>query len=156
IVQSLPGVETASLVNFLPLSRNSNGTRLVAEAGRHTDPERPLRANVSECYPGYFATLGIPLRKGRDFRFEDGPQGTSVVIVNEALAQALWPGRDPLGMRLKTISDDRKLGWRTVVGVVANVTQNLEDDDRTDNNLFVPHRQEPDQGLTWVVRVRGE
>src|SRR5262249_14338475 len=52
--------------------------------------------------------------------------------------------------------DDRKLGWRTVVGVVANVTQNLEDDDRTDNNLFVPHRQEPDQGLTWVVRVRGE
>jgi putative ABC transport system permease protein len=173
LVQSLPGVESASIVDILPLNRNSNGTRIVSETGRHTDPERPLRANVTECYPGYFATLGITVRRGRDFRFDDGPGAGLVVIVNEALAQALWPGKDPLGMRLKTISDlereragarapvpgaesDRQFGWRTVVGVVANVPQNLEDDERTDNSMFVPHRQEPDQYLTWVVRTQGD
>jgi len=156
IVQSLPGVESASLVSMLPLNHNSNTTRIVSETGRHADPERPLRANFTECYPGYFATLGIPLRKGRDFHFEDGPGAASVVIVNESLARALWPGQDPLGMRLKTVQDDRKLGWRTVVGVTADVPQNLESNERTPNSMFVPHRQEPDQVATWVVRTRGE
>jgi putative ABC transport system permease protein len=51
---------------------------------------------------------------------------------------------------------DRKLGWRTVVGVVADVPQNLEDDERTDNAMFVPHRQEPDQFAALVLRTDGE
>ena len=156
LVRELPGVRSASIVNLLPLSQGSNRTGIVSETGAHIDPERPLRVNVTECYPGYFATLGIALKSGRDFVFDDGPGARSVVIVNQSLARALWPGKDPVGMRVKAVLDDRKLGWRTVVGVVADVSQNLGDHDRTNNSLFVPHRQEPDQGLTWVVRTGGE
>ena len=46
--------------------------------------------------------------------WDDGPGAPSVVIVNQSLARTLWPKQDPLGRRLKTISDERKLGWRTV------------------------------------------
>jgi predicted lysophospholipase L1 biosynthesis ABC-type transport system permease subunit len=76
--------------------------------------------------------------------------------VNRSLARALWPGKDALGQRLSTVEDDRKLGWRTVVGVVADVPQNLGDPDRVDGAVFVPHRQEPDQTMTWVIHVTGD
>ena len=156
LARALPGVQSASIITDLPLGRNSNTIRIVAESGTHTDPERPLRANVSECYPEFFSTLGMALRRGRDFTDADGPGAPAVAIVNESLAKTLWPGRDPLGMRLKPVSDDRKLGWRTVVGVVADVTQDLDDHDRVAQSLFVPHRQEPDQALTWVVHANGD
>jgi putative ABC transport system permease protein len=156
LARALPGVHSASIVTVLPLNNDSNGTRLVAETGTHTDPERPLRANFAECYPDYFTTLGMTLRQGRDFTEADGPGAPAVAIVNSALAKAMWPGKDPIGMRLKTVSDDRKLGWRTVVGVVSDVPQNLEDQERVAQSVFVPHRQEPDQYLTWVVHVGGD
>jgi putative ABC transport system permease protein len=157
LAKDIPGVHLVSLTTMLPLNRNSNGARIVSETGTHTDAERPLRTNFTAIYPDYFATLGIPIRSGRDFAFDDGPGAPSVVIVNQSLARALWPKQDPIGQRLKTIADDRKLGWRTVVGVVADIPQNLEDTDtRTDNSMFVPHRQEPDQIVTWVVHTNGE
>ena len=157
LAKAIPGVHLASLTTVLPLNRNSNDTRIVSETGTHTDTERPLRTNFTEIYPEYFETMGIPLKSGRDFTHDDGPGAPSVVIVNQSLARVLWPKQDPLGKRLKTISDERKLGWRTVVGVVADIPQNLEDTDtRNDNALFVPHRQEPDQTVTFVIHTNGE
>jgi putative ABC transport system permease protein len=156
LARELPGVRAASIITNLPLNNEDNGTRLVSENGTRTDPERALRANISECYPEFFHTLGITLREGRDFTPADGPGAPAVAIVNESLAKSMWPGKDALGMRLKTVFDDRKLGWRTVVGVVSDVPQNLEDHERVAQSIFVPHRQEPDQYLTWVVQANGE
>jgi putative ABC transport system permease protein len=155
LARELPGVRSAALTTVLPLNRNSNGRRVVSETGTHTDPERPLRTNYTAVSPDYFQTLGIPIRSGRDFTWDDGPGAPAVAIVNQSLARALWPKQDALGKRLDFISIDRKLGWRTVVGVVADVPQNLEDDERTDNAVFLPHRQEPDQMLTFVLRTEG-
>ena len=154
--RQLPGVRSASIVNLLPLNRNSNGTLVYTENGARNDKERGLRTNFTECYPEYFQTLGIRLVKGRDFTMEDGPGAPAVAIVNESLARALWPGKDPLSQRLNLASDGRKLGWRTVIGVVADVPQNLEDSERVTTVMFVPHRQEPDQIMTWVIRVDGD
>ena len=157
LAKALPGVHLASMTTSLPLNRNSNDTRLVSETGTHTDAERPLRVNISEVYPEYFAAMGIPIKSGRDFTFDDGPGAPSVVIVNQTLGRTLWPKENPIGKRVKTTFDERKLGWRTVVGVVADIPQNLEDTDtRTDNSMFVPHRQEPDQMVTWVIHSNGE
>jgi putative ABC transport system permease protein len=156
LVRVLPGVQSASIVTTLPLNSDSDGARIVSEAGKYTDPERGLRTNFTECYPDYFTALGIPFNSGRDFTWQDGPGAPAVVIVNRSLARALWPGQDAIGQRLKTVSDDRKLGWRTVIGVVADIPQNLEDDERTANAMFVPHRQEPDQYLTWVAHSNGD
>jgi putative ABC transport system permease protein len=132
----MPGVNAASIVNVLPLSSNDWGARIVGETGTRTDLERPLRVNFTEASPGYFKSIGIPLHSGRDFTDSDAPGGQSVVIVNRSLAKTLWPGEDPLGKRIKTVNDERKLGWRTVVGVVADIPQNLEDDERTNHSMF--------------------
>src|ERR1043166_2678236 len=201
LARALPGVQSASIVTDLPLSHRSHGTRVVSEHGTHDDPERALRTNISSCYPGLFSTLGMTLRRGRDFTDADAPGAPAVAIVNESLAKTLWPGKDPLGMRLhtppaernagwrprggppaapagailteslaktlwpgkdplgmrlETAPDERKLGWRTVVGVVADVPQDLQDNDRVAQLLYVPHRQEPDQYLSWVVRANGD
>jgi putative ABC transport system permease protein len=156
LARQLPGVRSASIVNLLPLNRNSNGTQVYTENGTRNDKERGLRTNYTECYPEYFQTLGIRLLKGRDFTMDDGPGAPAVAIVNESLARALWPGKDPLGQRFNLVGDGRKLGWRTVVGVVADVPQNLEDNERVATAMFVPHRQEPDQTMTWVIRVDGD
>ena len=68
--------------------------------------------------PGFFATMGIPLR-GRDFTDADGPDGPPIIIVSEALARLYWPNEDPLG---KTIIP-RSLGnrARTVIGVAGDL-----------------------------------
>ncbi len=157
LAQGLPGVRSASIVTNLPLSRGSWRTNIVGETGARTDPERPAAVNFTECYPGFFSSLGIPLRSGRDFTFSDGPGSESVAIVNASMAKLMWPGKDPLGMRFKTVFDERKLGWRTVIGVVGDVPANLEDtDERLDGGIYVPHRQEPDQYLTWVIHTNGD
>ena len=156
VVRTMPGVKYAAYTNVLPLSRNSWGTRVVGETGTHTDPERALRANFTECSPGFFEALGIPLRSGRDFTDSDDHASASVVIVNQALAKILWPGEDPLGKRIKTVRDERKREWRTVVGVVADIPQNLESNETVVQAMFVPHQQEPDQSMTWVLHTNGD
>jgi putative ABC transport system permease protein len=153
LARELPGVRSIALVNVLPLSRNSWGAQIVSETGTRSDKERPLRVNFTECSPGYFKTLGISLDQGRDFTDADGPGSQSVVIVNRSLARTMWPGKDPIGQQLERMHDDRKLGKRTVVGVVADVPQNLEDSDRVTASMFVPHNQEPDQSMTWVLHT---
>jgi putative ABC transport system permease protein len=156
LARALPGVRSAALTSVLPLNNGDDTRRVVSETGAHTDRERGLRTNFTEISPEYFATLGIAVRKGRDFTWNDGPDAPAVVIVNQSLARALWPKQDPLGQRIDFLHDERKIGWRTVVGVVADVPQNLEDEDRTNNAVFVPHRQEPDQNATFVLRSDGD
>jgi len=104
-VRALPGVRAASLISYLPLSL-STPRWCFAGAGQPTPPDRQLpRAGYSVVAPDYFATLGIPLRQGRDFSPNDTRQAPGVVIVNETLARRLWPGANPLGQRLRTGPD---------------------------------------------------
>jgi len=70
--------------------------------------------------PGFFSTLGIRLLRGRDFNDADRPGKQQVAIVNESMAKALWPGEDPIGMRIGEV-DAANPDWRTVVGVVSDV-----------------------------------
>jgi putative ABC transport system permease protein len=62
---------------------------------------RPLMGFNSQVSPGYFRTMGLPLRRGREFDPHDNEHSPPVVIINEAMAQRYWPGEDPLGKRIK-------------------------------------------------------
>ena len=156
LARQLPGVRSASIVSLLPLNHNGGGQRVYTENGARNDKERGMQSNFTECSPNYFRTLGIRIVHGRDFTESDGPGAPAVAIVNESLARALWPGKDAIGQRFNSVDDGRKLGWRTVVGVVADVPQNLEDEERVAAAMFVPHAQEPDQVMTWVIKVDGD
>jgi predicted permease len=107
--------------------------------------------------PGYFAALGIPVRRGREFDDRDAADQPQTVIINESMARATWPGEDPLGHRIAIGWDARELVWMTIVGVVAD-TKQFSLDAPTKAELFVASPQHPlvSTRMKVVVRTAGE
>jgi putative ABC transport system permease protein len=124
-VQSLPGVQSASYINHLPLAGDIWGWPFWVQ-GRPIPP--PGEGNVAVyrvVMPGYFRTMQIPIVRGRDVIDADQMNAPGAVVVNEALAHRVWPGDDPIGKHL-TMDDPTKPApnWLTVVGVAKNAKQN--------------------------------
>ncbi|MDX2033828.1 MAG: ABC transporter permease [Blastocatellia bacterium] len=122
-IRSVPGIESASAINHLPLAGDTWGTDIVIE-GRPLPPAgQDINAAFRVSRPDYFRTMGIPLRAGRDFTAQDKP---GAVIVNETLARRYWPSEEAVGKRL-TLDNPRDASqpvqWLTVVGVTADVKQ---------------------------------
>jgi predicted permease len=117
-VQKLPGVDSAALTLTVPLAQ-ANGRRGLSDLGPAGDSsQKPLLAEYFVVSPGLFRTLGIPLLRGRDFSAADRQGAPGVVILDEALAAAFWPGKDPLGKRV--VLSWSKEAWE-VVGVARNI-----------------------------------
>jgi len=113
-LEALPGVESVSLANWVPLGTGHHNATVEPEGyvPRPHEQMDIMRANVG---PNYFRTLRIPLLAGRDFTPQDGPESQSVAIVNQAFVDRFWPRQDALGKRL-AVQDDPL----TVVGVARN------------------------------------
>jgi putative ABC transport system permease protein len=151
-IAALPGVTAASATANIPLGNNSwSRTVILPEKEQASSLEWPV-VLYAPVVPGYFETMGIPLLAGRDFTSADAESARFVAIVNRSAARQLWPGKDPLGQRLRYESDT--LRWRTVVGVVGDVRQAASDRDRV-AQIYLPHAQEPVQTLSLVIRTRG-
>lgn len=113
-VSAIPGVSGAAFAATTPFGyvRLSNSVDVREEsAGR---AERIL-VGMNAVDPGYFRTLGIGLEEGRDFTQRDDGHAPAVGVINRRLADALWPGRDPIGRQFRPGGPDRPL--LTVVGV---------------------------------------
>jgi putative ABC transport system permease protein len=153
-IEALPGVEAVSAIQSLPLGRSA-WTRTLWLEGDPIGDQAPRRlAFWSIIRPGYFEVVGVPLRAGRGFTPHDGPDAPRVAIVSQTAARLLWPDRDPLGQRFKWSHDDTT-GWKTVVGVVADVRQHIESQ-RPAATVYVPHAQAPLQTMTLLVRHEGD
>src|SRR5262249_50473342 len=76
-------------------------------------------AQTAAITPGYFATMGIPLKRGRDFGGGDRAGAPMAVIVNEAFASRVFPGEEPLGRRVSAMRIPRMQDM-TIVGVVGD------------------------------------
>jgi len=119
-LEAVPGVKAVAAAQKLPL-RGSGDNWNIAIVGRP-----PVNATTAfrMVTPGYFATLGIPIRRGRDFLPSDREGTEPVVIINEALAAKFFPGEDPLGKVLQTFGEAAE----RIVGVVGNTAEaNLTD-----------------------------
>ena len=92
---ALPGVESASAINHLPLAGDRWGTSLAIEGRPLPPPGKEVIVIFRVSRPGYFQTMGIPLRAGRDFTERDTPDAPGVAIINETLARRHWPSEDP-------------------------------------------------------------
>jgi putative ABC transport system permease protein len=101
--------------------------------------------------PGYFATLGIPLKRGRVFDDSDAWPAPQTVIISEALARLAWPGEDPLDHEL-AISNGSKL---RVVGVVGDA-RHLVLDSLPGPTMYFSHRQFPWPQMWLTVRTTGD
>jgi putative ABC transport system permease protein len=158
-VAALPGVESISLADSLPLSPVGSLQTVFIDGKPHlrAKPDDPMyghgasgpSAFLSRISPGYFSTLGIPLRQGREFGPEDRTGSLPVAIINEAMAHRYWPGENPLGKRLGT---DR-VEWRTIVGVVGNVRR-LALEDQPKPEWYMPSLQPPGSGRSAIKGMK--
>jgi putative ABC transport system permease protein len=119
-VRTLPGVESASAINHLPLGGDLWDRSLIIEGRPIPRPGEAEDAVYRMVLPGYFRTMNIPILKGRDFAQSDGLQSPAVVVINEVMARRCWPGEDRLGKRFAFEDSLPNPQWITVVGVAKN------------------------------------
>ncbi|HEV7786501.1 MAG TPA: FtsX-like permease family protein, partial [Thermoanaerobaculia bacterium] len=116
-VQKLPGVDSAALTLTVPLSQ-TNGFRGLSKLSPAGGSLQSLQAEYFVVSPGLFHTLGIPLLRGRDFSAADRHGAPGVVIVDDFVAASLWPGKNPLGERVRMPWS--KESWE-VVGIARSI-----------------------------------
>jgi predicted permease len=146
---TIPAATSAALTDRVPLTGGQSPAP-VAVMGRPIPPmsERP-HANRHLVSPGYFRTLGIPLRAGRDFDERDNSRVPHVAIVNETFAQRHFPGEDPIGRTLVTGMAQLP---SQIVGVVADVrSTTLNAPPEAD--YFLPALQRPEAFTNILVRT---
>jgi predicted permease len=119
-LRALPGVRSASVTAPSPMEAARDLMSCVPEGAQPPEPRGIYLAYMRGAGPGYFATVGQRLVRGREFAETDSADATQVCIVNEAFARRFWPGQDPLGKRVKHGRLDNPRPWYTVVGVVAD------------------------------------
>jgi len=149
-LRALPGVTSAALASNPP-GLGSAESPVEIEHQRSSDPaHRPVVAFVTAS-PGYLSTIRVPLLLGRDFTPTDGAPSHQAAILTRATAERFWPGQSALGKRFRLFDDKGKPSdWITVVGVAANLVQDLTEQDPKPL-LFVPVQQEDWGGISLVV-----
>lgn len=119
-LEAVPGIAGATAVNTPPFAGTGGWDlpHFTAEGQGFEQAERNTPLNLESVRPNYFATLQVPLLRGRVFSVDDRTGAPEVAIVSEDVAARAWPGEDPIGKRLKFGRPDSGESWRTVVGVV--------------------------------------
>src|SRR5262245_53169265 len=123
-IRELPGVQSAAVASNLPLTYNGDSMSITVEGVPDPPPGEQPDVIYRAIGPGYFATMGIPMVRGRDFTDQDNGDSKDVVIISEKTAQQFWPGQDPIGKRLKPGLSTSSSPWREVIGIVKDVRQN--------------------------------
>jgi predicted permease len=114
-IQALPGVSDAGYISFLPMTMGG-GIWPVDIDGKTLDRTEGHSASLRFITPGFFSTLKIPLRAGRNISDSDAGDRPSVAVVSESFARRYWPGQSPLGRHFKFAFVDR-----TIVGVAGDI-----------------------------------
>jgi predicted permease len=112
---SLPGVQGAAVAQNPPLA--GGFLRSIFPEGQDTTQQERVLVRVNSVSPGYFAAIGTPLLRGRDFANSDTTGAPSVVVINEVMAEQFWPGQDAIGKRFKFFGDR---DFTTVIGIARN------------------------------------
>ena len=142
------GVESVGFSTELPLSGGDTNGAVTFE-GRTFAPDATPMAQKRVVSAGYFAALGILVRRGRAFRDADDASALPVTIVSEAFVKRWFPNEEPIGKRVGFNWDMD--GFQTIVGVVADVKHNGLDDPDTPA-IYVHYRQRADSSFTFAVK----
>jgi putative ABC transport system permease protein len=150
-LKSLPGVTSVSVCSSLPLSGSGPSTGLSVE-GRTEEPGRAPMGLIHSVGVDYFHTMGIPLRKGREFTPRDDLNAPPVLVINETLAKRLFPNEDPVGKRLEpSFSTAGPTRMREIIGVVGD-TRHTGPRDEPTLEIYFPQTQMPFETMAVVLR----
>src|SRR5256714_541214 len=123
-IRALPGVQSVAVAGNLPFTYNGDSMSIAVEGIPDPPPGQWPDVIYRAIGQGYFSTMGIPMIRGRDFTDQDKADSKNVVVISEKTAQHYWPGKDPIGKRLKPGATTSDVPWREVIGVVKDVRQN--------------------------------
>lgn len=152
-LQLLPGVESAALVDNMPLY-SIQYTGFEIEGRAITEPNARPSADFADVSPNFFHTMNVPLKQGRFFTDQDAELAPpNVAIVNQALARQFWPNLSPIGAHIRKVPVSGSPGpWHTIIGVVGDFRQfNVETPSRPE--LFWPTKAF--SSMTVVLRTTG-
>ena len=148
-LRAIPGVLDVGGGGTFPLNElGPFATGLIREGRTYPEGTPAPRVSLRIATADYFKTLGQPIVAGRAFAPSDTFEAPTVVIVNQTAARQFWPNEDPIGTRLV----GGPSGFRTIVGVVADVRQQLDSEPAAE--VYVPMQQFNLTNTTWVVHSR--
>jgi putative ABC transport system permease protein len=151
-VESLPGVKGVGTVSILPLL-GGNTARFVAEGQPRPRPGDETEANIRDVSSDYFRVMEVPLIKGRAFTDQDKENTPNVIIINQTLANKLFPGQDAVGQRLRYTA--MELEPFEIVGVVGD-EKVTGLDSATTPVVYGPFMQDPGPFINLVVRTTSD
>lgn len=154
-LERIPGVQAAGLIQHLPLGGMAHNGSFDVE-GRGDTYEIGVSPGYRVASAGYFEAMGISLLQGRLFDQGDHAGTGDVAVINQALADKVWPGESPIGKRVRNLANDSWIypdRWITIVGVVDNVRHGglLEE---TAPEIYVHYLQRPDRAQSSVITLR--
>jgi putative ABC transport system permease protein len=140
-LKQLPATRSVALASSVPQAGGTNSNGFVVEG--YVQPKGSLvnLADETEIEGDYFRALGISLLRGRTFNPSDNAHGQLVAIVNHKMAQHYWPGRSPIGNRIRIGTNETETPYMTVIGEIDDVKLKGPDDD-TREQYYQPVEQE--------------
>jgi predicted permease len=160
-VNAIPGVNSASAANFLPLTHWTHFCDFDI-AGRASPPSgEHFTSEYRVADWRYLSTMGVPVKEGRNFTSADGPDSQAVALVNEVLARRYWPDADPVGQQIRLIFNPTRTpwdaiphqGWLTIVGVVGDIRDWAWSEPKS-GQLYLLQTQNPSRLMSLMVRSR--
>ncbi|HWC00329.1 MAG TPA: ABC transporter permease, partial [Bryobacteraceae bacterium] len=120
-VRAIPGVEAAATTRSVPVESGAPDGHFSIE--NREGETGNAAANYSVISPGYLKTLRIPLLRGRDFTDQDTGKSQPVAMISSEMARVYFPGRDPLGQRIRFDSFSPEPHWLTIVGITGDIRE---------------------------------
>jgi predicted permease len=153
-IRSLPGVQEAAAVTTVPMSARGNTSRFDLEGHPKSSGGQEYEANSPTVSQNYFSVMGIPLRAGRFFNSQDQEKSPHVVVINQAMAEMVFPHQDPIGKRIN-FTYTNEPNYVQIVGVVGN--ENVDSLDAPPTPIvYSCYEQDPSPYFSLVVRTRNE
>jgi predicted permease len=148
-----PGVRSAAIATPIPMGRGVTSNGLLAE-GKSMTAEDLVQSILNIVTPEYFRTMEISIVRGRGFLPSDRKGAQRVMIVNEQLAAALYPGQDPIGKKVECCESlpDGSPAYKIIIGVVGNL-HSFGLADKVEPEFYLPAAQVPDVAWNWIQRT---
>src|SRR5262249_54454547 len=118
-LRAIPGVSNVAMAEVPIFADSDSGSNVTIEGYKAAEGE-DMDLAQNQISPAYFATLGIPLLKGREFSDADTLNAPKVCMINEATANRFFKDRDPIGTRIAFGAGNRVVPDMTIVGIVQN------------------------------------
>jgi macrolide transport system ATP-binding/permease protein len=145
-LRALPGLQSAAFARVTPLGFGTYSSTPIAVDGYQPPPEEQPAVDYNQVSPDYFATLGIPLRSGREFTRDDDENAPLVAIVNQTMAARYWRDHDPVDRRLQVNGR-----WVRIIGVAADSKyESMRENPKP--FFYVPLRQDFVRGPVLYIR----